>query len=210
MFGPSQISALAWPSSVQKKKKMGEGFKSIGLLENLGLAVELLQWYVCSLWVSTLSRRRWWNICSIICNGCNSVASNIIKDVGRKRGVQSDVSDLMANRQKGTDERPGDMKDWENKSMSRDTFHFKLWQIPPNSQKKVGQQGNAGQIFSSPGSCPSYKHRQYWYGKAHTDFTENHRRVCANVIIILGYYSLVIPSPLEEGKRDICLCVYYI
>lgn len=43
MFGPSQISALAWPDSGQEKKKMGEDFKSIGLLENLGLAVELLQ-----------------------------------------------------------------------------------------------------------------------------------------------------------------------
>lgn len=189
---------------------MGEDFKSIGLLENLGLAVELPQWYVCNLWVSTLLRQCWWNVCSIICNGCNSVASNITKDIGRKRGIQSNMSDLMASRQKGTNERPGEIKDWENKSISRDTFHFKLWQIPPNSQKKVRQQGSTGQIFSSPDSCPSCKHSPYWYGKTHTDFTEKHRRVCANVLPISGCYSLVIPSPLEESKRDICQYAYYI
>lgn len=57
---------------------------------------------------------------------------------------------------------------------------------------------------------PSYKHRAYWYGKTHTDFTENRGRDCANVISVLGFYSPVISSPLEEGKSGICLYVYYI
>lgn len=43
MFGSSQISALGWPNLDQEKIKTGEAFISIGLLENLGLAVELLQ-----------------------------------------------------------------------------------------------------------------------------------------------------------------------
>lgn len=122
VFVRSKNSALGWPSLVWEKKKR-ESFKSTGLLEHLCLAVKLLSWCICHLSVFTLLEQHWWNVFLIIYKTYNSVTSNkFIKDIGMKRRDEFNSSDLVANRKIGRNEGAWEIKDWENKSISRETF----------------------------------------------------------------------------------------
>lgn len=120
-----------------RKDKKREDFKRIGLLEHLCLAVELLSWYICHLSVFTLLEQHWWNVFLIVCKRYNSVASNkFIKDMGMKRRVEFNSSDLTANRKMGRNEGA-----WESKSISRKTLALHIvidpsWQQREKESKK--------------------------------------------------------------------------